>query len=62
MAITKVEKESLWVTQFLTTLEYRLFSQPVSLRANNREAILPIINLEFYQRTKYIEIQYYWIE
>ena len=59
MATTEAGKEALWVAQFLATLGYRQSSQPISLKADNRGAILLIANLEFHQRTKHIEVQYY---
>lgn len=57
MAITKVGKEALWITQFLTTLRYRLPGQPVSPRADNRRAILLTANPEFHWRIKHIEVR-----
>lgn len=38
-----------------------MLDQPVSLKANNRGAILLTANLKFYRRTKHIEVQYHWI-
>lgn len=59
MATTDAKKEALYVGQFLVALRYRLFNQPISLKANNRKTILLTINPEFYSWNKYIEIQYY---
>lgn len=56
MAITKAGKKALYIARFLATLRYRLPSQPVTLRANNREVILLIANLEFYWHIKHIEV------
>ena len=61
MATTEAGKKALWIARFLATLEYRLPGHPVSLRADNRGAILFIANPEFHRRTKHIEVRYYWI-
>ena len=61
MATKEVGKEALWIAQFLVTLEYRLLGQPVSLRADNRGAILLIANPEFHWRIKHIEVRHHWI-
>ena len=58
MATTEAEKEALWIGRFLAALGYRLPSQPVSLRADNRRAILLTANPEFYRRTKHIEVRH----
>ncbi len=50
------------IAQFLGALGYRLPSQPGSLRADNRRAILLTANLEFYLCTKHIEVQYHLIQ
>lgn len=62
MATTKARNKALWIAQFLVTLKYKLLSQPVTLKANNRGVILLIANPEFYWHTKHIEVQYYWIQ
>ncbi len=56
MATTEAEKEALWIAQFSAALRYRPPSQPVSLRAGNRGAILLTANPEFHRRTKHIEV------
>ena len=61
MATTEAGKEALWVARFLASLGYRLPSQPVSLRADNKGAILLTANPEFHRRTKHIEIRHHWI-
>ena len=48
MATTKAEKNALWIARFLAALGYRLPGQPVSLRANNKGAILVTANLQFH--------------
>lgn len=61
MTIIKAKKETLWIAQFLATLEYRLPGQPISLKANNKRAILFTANSKFHRRTKQIKVQYHWI-
>ncbi len=51
MATTEAKKEALWIGKFLTTLGYRLPRKPVSLKADNKGAILPTVNLKFHRRT-----------
>ncbi len=51
MTIMGAKKKALWIDQFLATLRYKLPGQPVSLRANNRKAILLTGNSEFVRRT-----------
>lgn len=58
MTTTKVGKKALQIGQFLAALEYRLPSQLVSLRADNKGAILLIANPESHQCTKHIEMQH----
>ncbi len=48
MPTTEAEKEALWIDQFLAALGYRLPSQPVSLGADNRKAILLTANPDFH--------------
>ncbi len=62
MATKEAGKEALWIGQFLAALGYRLLSQPVSLRANNRRALLLTGNPEFHPHTKYIKVRYQWIQ
>ena len=59
--MTEAKKKALWIAQFLAALEYRLLGHPVTLKADNREAILLIANPKFHQRTKHIEVRYHWI-
>ncbi len=61
MAKTEAGKEALWIAQFLAALGYRLLSQPVRLRADNKGAILLTASLEFHRRTKNIEVRHQWI-
>ncbi len=61
MAKTEVGKEALWVPQFLACLGFRLPSQPVDLRADNKGAISLTEKLEFHRKTKHIEVRWYWI-
>ena len=61
MATTEAGKEALWIGRFLAALGYRLPGQPVSLRADNRGAILLTANPEFHRRTKHIEVRHHWI-
>ena len=61
MATTEAGKEALWIARFLAALGYRLPGHPVSLRADNRGAILLTANPEFHRRTKHIEVRYHWI-
>ncbi len=61
MATTEAEKKALWIAQFLAALGYRLPSQPVRIRADNKRAIPLKANLEFYRRTKHIEVRHHWI-
>ena len=51
----------MWIAQFLAALGYKLPSQPVSLRTDNRGAILLTANPEFHRRTKHIEVRHHWI-
>lgn len=46
MATIEAGKEALWIALFLAALGYRLPSQPVSLKADNRGAILLTANPE----------------
>lgn len=48
MATSKAGKKALWIVRFLAALGYRLLGQLISLRANNRGAIVLTANLEFY--------------
>ncbi len=59
MATTEAIKEALWIGQFLAALGYRLPGQPVSLKADNRGAILLTANPEFHRRTKHIEVRHH---
>ena len=61
MATTEAGKEALWIAQFLAALGYRLPSQPVRQKTDNRGAILLTANSEFDRRTKHIEVRHYWI-
>ncbi len=61
MATTDVEKKALWIARFLAALEYRLPSQPVRQRVDNRRAILLAANLEFHRSTKHIEVRQFWV-
>ncbi len=61
MATTEAGKEALWIGQFLAALGYRLPGLPVSLKADNRGAILLTANPEFHRRTNHIEVQHHWI-
>ena len=61
MATAEAEKEALWIGRFLAALGYRLPSQPVSLRTDNRGSILLTANPEFHRRTKHIEVRHQWI-
>ena len=45
----------------MTSLGFRLFHQPVNLRADNKQAITLIENLEFSRKTKHIEVRWHWI-
>ncbi len=54
-------KKALWIAQLLAALRYRLSSQPVSLKFDNKGSILLTANPEFYQRTKHIEVRHQWI-
>ncbi len=47
------------IARLLAALGYRLPGQPVSPRADNKGAILPTANPEFYQRTKHIEVRHH---
>ena len=49
------------IARLLATLGYRLPSQPVSPRADNKGAILPTANPEFHQRTKHIKVRHHLI-
>lgn len=53
---TKAERKPYWIAQFLAALKYRLFDQQVSLKADNRRAILLTTNPKFYRRIKHIEV------
>ena len=57
MAKIEAGKEALWVAQFLACLGFRLPSQPVNLRADNKRAISLTENPEFHRKTKHIEVQ-----
>lgn len=57
----KLEKKLCGLRVFLAALGYRLPGHPVSLRVDNRQAILLTANPEFHRRTKHIELQYHWI-
>ena len=48
IATTEAGKEALWIAWFLAALGYRLPGYPVSLRADNRGAILLTANPEFH--------------
>lgn len=56
IAITKAEKEVLWIVQFLAILRYKLPGHLVNLKTNNRGAILLTTNLEFYWCIKHIKV------
>lgn len=59
MVITKAGKEALWISRFLAVLEYRLLGYPLSLRADNRGAILLTANPEFHWHTKHIKVRHH---
>ncbi len=61
MATTEAGMEALWFGQFLAALGYRLPGQLVSLKADNRGAILLTANPEFHRRIKHIEVRHHWI-
>ena len=61
MATTKAGKEALWIARFWAALGYRLPDQPISLRADNRGAILFTAHPEFHRRIKHIEVRHHWI-
>lgn len=61
MTTRETGKKALWVAQFLAALRYKPPIQPVSLRADNRGAILLTANPEFHRHTKHIEIRHHWI-
>lgn len=61
MAMTEAGKESLQIGQYFAALKYRLPGQPISLKADNRGAILFSANPEFYWQTQHIEVQYHLI-
>ncbi len=61
MATTEAGKKALWISQFLTFLEFWLLNQPFDLRADNKKAILLTENSEFHQKTKHIEVRWHWI-
>ncbi len=56
MAITETGKEALWIARFLACLGFRLPSQPVDLRADNKGAILLTENPEFHWKMKNIKV------
>lgn len=56
MATTKAGKKALRIVQFLASLGYKLLSQSISPKTDNKKAILSTANLEFYQRTKHIKV------
>ena len=39
-----------------------VFKISILLYNNNQEAIVLASNLEYYRRTKHIDVQYYWIQ
>lgn len=45
----------------MAALRYRLLGQPISLKADNKGAILLTANSEFHKHIKHIEIRHYWI-
>lgn len=49
IASTKTRKKALWIAQFLAALKYRLPNQSVSIKVNNKGAILFVTNPAFYQ-------------
>ncbi len=57
----KLEKKPCGLVNFLAALRYRLPGQPVSLKADNRGAILFTANPEFHRRTQPIEVRRHWI-
>ena len=61
MATKEAGKEALWVVRFLACLGFRLPSQPVNLRADNKGAISLTENPEFYRKTKDIEVRWHRI-
>ena len=54
--MTKARKDTLWIIQFLVTLKYRLPSQLVNLKVDNRGTILLASTFEFHYQTKYIKV------
>ncbi len=61
MTTTEAGKKALYISQFLTSLGFRLPNQPVDFRADNKGAILLTENLEFHRRTKHIEVRWHLI-
>ncbi len=62
MATTEAEKRALWVVRFLACLRFRLLSQPIDLRADNKRMISLIENPEFHRKIKHIEVHWHWIQ
>lgn len=61
MATTEAGKEVLWVAKFLAYLGFRLPSQLVDLRADNKGAISLTENPKFHRKTKHIKVRWHWI-
>lgn len=56
MSITEAKKKLLWAMRFLAFYRFYSYNQPISLYIANKEAILLIENLKFYQKTKHIKV------
>lgn len=52
MSTTKAQKKVLQILQFLATLKYKLLGYLINFKLNNKEVILFIVNLKFYQYKK----------
>ena len=59
IAMASMIKETLWLKQLLT--EIGLLISPIEIRANSQGVINLALNARFSQKTKHINIKYYFI-
>ena len=57
ITLSKIEKEIIWYARFLKKLDYKKNTKSILLRADNKDSISLIENLEFHKRTKHIDIR-----
>lgn len=61
VAMCEAKKETIWLGYLLAKLEFWKKFTLITLYADNQGSIALSNNPEFYQQTKYINVQFHWI-